>query len=574
MARDNADLAQLRSHPDNPQLTNVQPTTLQGCITALPLETIYHILRFVGPQDLIRLQTVSKFFRAIIQDPALWRTIYSTTRLPLPPGPFPWQSIRFLQRTLVHSARLANTWTTEPLTLISCKTYTGPPWIGDDRFQWVRGRWLIVSKGMKQLLSRDIETGSERVLWDHGSFAYWGATSVMIPQQYFIYVAVHLGSGRLEDPVKLLEFVVDDDTGYLSGPETFDVPTWSLPREAFTPRIRVDGGIAPYAYISLCSANKPRNSLVFDPRHRRFYKFPRFRTQLDILLNYRGRWLPHLVEVYFTRTHLFVLSRSYLIHGNLGEVEVVQTFALPDVDAPNLGLNDDPKVPDGVRPVVRELRLSHEMVTRDMGSMWLALIRDAIVDPVMQSTTLRFMHAYAPFYPTPDTHVRLVCTDYILPASHASPTPATAADDDDSNNNNNNNNHFFNLNDIVRSTEQVLPIVVASHDILSVQGVWKGNLVHVSNDGFVRGFCMVGRGSGRSAEMIHKFTVDATGERCVAIVGDPSPPCTGLDPSRHYEYSLDGMRGKIWYTKGGVPERDMAGQRVDWNVLAIVSDFK
>lgn len=85
---------------------------------------------------------------------------------------------------------------------------------------------------------------------------------------------------------KLLEFVVDDDTGYLSGPEMLDVPTWSFPREAFTPRIRVDSGIAPYAYISLCAASKPRRSLVFDPQHRRFYKFPRFRTQLVESLHY------------------------------------------------------------------------------------------------------------------------------------------------------------------------------------------------------------------------------------------------------------------------------------------------
>ena len=73
---------------------------------------------------------------------------------------------------------------------------------------------------------------------------------------------------------------MDNDTGHMSGPEVLDVPIWALPREGFIPRIRVDSGLAPYAYVSLCSANKPRHSLVFDPRNRRFYKFPRFRTQL------------------------------------------------------------------------------------------------------------------------------------------------------------------------------------------------------------------------------------------------------------------------------------------------------
>lgn len=227
MARDNADYTQLGSHLDDPQSTDVQPVTTSQGSTALPVETIYHILCLVGPQDLVHLRAVtfslplspcvcrsraslshstmsfqvSKLFREIIHEPAFWRTVYATARLPLPPGPFPWQSTHFLQRTLVYSARLANTWTTEPLTLISRKIYTGPRSIDEDRFQWVCGRWLIVSKDMKQLRSRDVETGSERVLWDHGSFANWGSTSVVISQGHFIYVAVHLGRGRLADPV-------------------------------------------------------------------------------------------------------------------------------------------------------------------------------------------------------------------------------------------------------------------------------------------------------------------------------------------------------------------------------------
>lgn len=225
MAHDNADSVQFGLHPDDSQVISLQPTTTsQGCI-ALPAETIYHILRLLGPQDLIRLQAVrsiflsngiqqstafsfnnvtpqvSKLFRAITRDPAVWRTVYSTARLPLPPGPFPWQSIHFLQRALVHSARLARAWTTEPLTLLSRKIFTGPRSIEDDRFKWVRGRWLIVSKNMKQIRSRDVETGSEQVLWDHGSFANWAAASVMNPLGHLIYVAVHLGAGRLADPV-------------------------------------------------------------------------------------------------------------------------------------------------------------------------------------------------------------------------------------------------------------------------------------------------------------------------------------------------------------------------------------
>ena len=74
--------------------------------------------------------------------------------------------------------------------------------------------------------------------------------------------------------------------------------------------------------------------------------------------------------------------------------------------------------------------------------------------------------------------------------------------------------------------------------------------------------------------MVHKFAVDATGERCVSVVGDPSPPWDGLDSTRYYEYTLDSMRGKIWHTKWDVLELDNAGKPVDREVLAILVDFK
>lgn len=54
---------------------------------------------------------------------------------------------------------------------------------------------------MKQLESRDVETGSQQLLWDHGTFAFWAAASVMCPVGHFMYIAVHLGKGHVTDPV-------------------------------------------------------------------------------------------------------------------------------------------------------------------------------------------------------------------------------------------------------------------------------------------------------------------------------------------------------------------------------------
>lgn len=60
MAHDNSDSVHISLQTDNPQQTELQPATTSqssSCI-ALPAETIYHILRFLSPQDLIRLQAV------------------------------------------------------------------------------------------------------------------------------------------------------------------------------------------------------------------------------------------------------------------------------------------------------------------------------------------------------------------------------------------------------------------------------------------------------------------------------------------------------------------------------------
>lgn len=49
----------------------------------------------------------------------------------------------------------------------------------------------------------DVETGANRVIWDHsqGAFAGWSTTAVVAPQGRLLFVVVHLERGRLADPV-------------------------------------------------------------------------------------------------------------------------------------------------------------------------------------------------------------------------------------------------------------------------------------------------------------------------------------------------------------------------------------
>ena len=58
---------------------------------------------------------------------------------------------------------------------------------------------------MKQLQSRDLETGLEQVLWEGDSFAFWSVTSVMNSLGHLVYIALHMVKGRLEDPVYVFD---------------------------------------------------------------------------------------------------------------------------------------------------------------------------------------------------------------------------------------------------------------------------------------------------------------------------------------------------------------------------------
>ena len=144
---------------------------------------------------------VSKQFHAIINDPTLWRTLYADVRFPRPPGPLPWQSTKFLQQNLVHSARLSQCWTSQPMKIIS----RHPVPLGSaEEWGWVDGRWLILCTGMAQLVSHDVDTGSKYILYQSGDqfIQSWRATCCrMSTRGLLLYVVLHSG-----DKVHVLTF--------------------------------------------------------------------------------------------------------------------------------------------------------------------------------------------------------------------------------------------------------------------------------------------------------------------------------------------------------------------------------
>ncbi|KAG8215497.1 hypothetical protein J3R82DRAFT_9130 [Butyriboletus roseoflavus] len=175
------------------------------------------------------------------------------------------------------------------------------------------------------------------------------------------------------------------------------------------------------------------------------------------------------------------LSRSYLIRGHLGGVEVVQTrtFALPDVDtnpAPNIGPSGD-SVSGSIRPIVRELVLSEGHMTWDRCDL-----------PSTPSRSVSCTHTHLSILPRYACPTCMHRRDHTLAASHTGPISATVEDnhpndDTHSNSNNNNNNNKSGFNAAPKKCSRSPPHRTT---FFFVQGLWKGNLIDLSSDEFVQ----------------------------------------------------------------------------------------
>ncbi|KAF8548841.1 hypothetical protein OG21DRAFT_1500760 [Imleria badia] len=360
------------------------------CITKqaapiLPVEIMYNILLFISPNELFPLRTVSKEFRAIIDDPVLWRTMYADAHLPRPPGPFSWQSTRFLQHTLVQSARLAQCWTSQPISVISTHLLRAPP--ESDSIVWVCGRWLITCVEMRRVVSYDLDTHSEQLLCQSDDeWVSWSATSsLMSTRGHLVYVGLCTKNSHSGDRMKLLEFQADDDSGHLSGPITSNIPLSCTDRDA---RLHVKSGDTPFVLISVIpSQSRWTRSLMFDTRSQIFYKFPKLGYDANgPILGVMGQ------QIVLTMTHIILYRTS---SSPSDPFQLIQAYVIPD--------NNE----------THELRLSYETSPDVCGfSSWVPppffLLRNSVTDPITGSTHTRILHM---------RQSNLLCTDITLLAN-------------------------------------------------------------------------------------------------------------------------------------------------------------
>lgn len=216
--------------------------------------------------------------------------------------------------------------------------------------------------------------------------------------------------------------------------------------------------------------------------------------------------------VLLTNSHIIVVfdrPQERAISSSTAELTLIQAFTPPA----------DPH-PAGSETGI--LRLSHEGIIPEHLAN-LVLIRNSTINSTSESTSLRFLR----LQPKGD-RLRFSCVDLTLPRS---------------------------------LSESVVPALIEVNDIFTVEGgiydpfvPSHGYYIEASDDGHARGFCKIRvENDGVDSTWIMKFTVDASGDECVAAVGPASPPRWSHDddPPFSSKHSFDGITGRFCYLKGG-----------------------
>ncbi|KAG9310817.1 hypothetical protein JVU11DRAFT_8670 [Chiua virens] len=475
----------------------------------VPPEIICHVLCFLTPCDILRLRAVSKQFRDITYTPSLWRTLYANARLPRPPGPFYSQSVHLLERTLVKSERLAQSWTAQPMEYTSSSEV--PLRRSPTSLRIINNQWLV---GCETLTRRfvvydlDVKAGadSQKILWEHNELIIdWDVCPVTSAEG--LVLCIVFSDAAYEGPLAqrpwhLLEFRMNSGTGDLYHSHPLTVPT-----KYFNQPVILDGGRGPFLYIGI-------QQVIFHVEEQRFYEFPPFYSVLD---NFpRGSKALTLAENLFTKTHVITLLRFFhdTEPGHLSTL--VQAFTLPNGTESNV------------------LRLSHEGIMDDFPQV-VDIIRNSLVDPVNGMTSIRLLDQSFG-----EGNVCLSCIDLMLPR----PTPTNL----DSN--------------------TVLPMSIRAHNIIRTSNILHGSQndwarhIEASDDGFVRGLWRFRMnaidalmyGVHATDSPIMRFTIDASEEKCTAVLGKVLPANWHADLTfdgiLHYSHAwMDGTRGRMCYEK-------------------------
>lgn len=163
---------------------------------------------------------------------------------------------------------------------------------------------------------------------------------------------------------------------------------------------------------------------------------------------------------------------------------------------------------------LHELRLSHQaVIVYERSGQW-SLLRDPVIDPITGSTHLRLLHTHLHLH-GPTAERRFECTDLTLSEN---------------------------------STEDILPISIETHLVFVIPDLYFdyiGNIVEASPVGLARGLCA---SDDTLDQRFRKFSIDATGERCVGVIGRPHPLWPRAKPQEWSNLFFDYTGGRMLYT--------------------------
>ncbi|KAG6373499.1 hypothetical protein JVT61DRAFT_6657 [Boletus reticuloceps] len=452
--------------------------------TTVDLDVIYHILSLLSPCEIVRFRQVSKKSRDLTHSHALWKEVYANARFTRPPGPFSWQSIRYLERTLIQSELVSKTWTSQPPKMLS-RTLT--KWKGrDDTWTVVFGRWCIFLDGNK-IQCHDIDSDTyhslyEGIAYPSSWFTTHMASTADINGHRVCLLLFHINDQQ-PGLRRLLAFRVNDD-GF-SEPEIIGwTHTGSQELDAWQ---SADGfhGSTPFIIV-----RRDHPCLILDLRTRRSYRLPMSEMLPNELTNQSpDTWYNNVI---LTKTHVTSVW-MYTSGPSFDATVLIQAFVVPDSAIPH---------------DVGELRLTHEVI---LDTYWRSsgLLRNSIVDPVTGSVNIRILHVTANGPTAEQSH--MMCLDLTLPKS-------------------------------VSNTD-VLPISIRSQ--LLFESSWECERHTVFDDGYARGLLLTERGSPYLGfNSVRKFTIDASREECAIAVSGSCP----LDlPIQSEDIAFDGTRGRIHY---------------------------
>ncbi|KAF9232368.1 hypothetical protein BU15DRAFT_67530 [Melanogaster broomeanus] len=297
-----------------------------------PLELICHILSFLSPREIVRLRRTSKQFHDITYNRAIWKTVYANAPLLRPAGPFPYQSTQFLEHTLIHSERVAQTWTSQPVKTISR--------VLEPKIPCEDPRWTVLVAGTQP------------------------------------------GSGG-QTTLKLLEFEVDDNSCTFSGPVSMDIPRFTtrtiLMLYLWSVAVCVHPWGASSASMGHAHSNLSQAALVqlwIGECMNELYES----KLTSITLQPQVASLPIQPQLILSKTHVIVLHEQWSLSDyDRPATTILQAFVVPD------------SLPHSDSEGIRELRLTHEASMEHMFS-YVRLLHDSVCDPVTKATNLRILN--------------------------------------------------------------------------------------------------------------------------------------------------------------------------------------